>query len=140
MSGNEAITFLSTGAQQDALNTNKSTNNTPSPNGMSHALDTTPSRFLRCSFVMTTRTNTYRSTGDDSRDFEENTPLLTAAQEGHYDTAKTLLDQGAHPDSQNVYGYTPLLSAVSRGHLQLAKLLVERGANVHLTTLEVWNY
>jgi ankyrin repeat protein len=75
--------------------------------------------------------------GVDTRDFEENTPLIIAAGEGQYDTVKHLLEQGAHPDSQNIYGYTALLSALARGHLQVALLLLQYGANVHLCSLEV---
>lgn len=76
------------------------------------------------------------SYGVDTRDFEQNTPLITAANDGNLDTVKQLLDQGAYPDSQNIHGRTPLLAALTHGHLQIAALLVERGANVHYTTLE----
>eukprot|EP00026_Physarum_polycephalum_P011812 Phypoly_transcript_12056.p1 GENE.Phypoly_transcript_12056~~Phypoly_transcript_12056.p1 ORF type:complete len:274 (+),score=42.89 Phypoly_transcript_12056:197-1018(+) len=76
------------------------------------------------------------STTNDTRDFEENTPLISAASNGQIETVKQLLDNGAHPDSQNVYGYTPLLAAISRGHLSVASALIQRGANVHLSSVE----
>lgn len=77
--------------------------------------------------------------GVDTRDLEENTPLITAADAGQVETVSQLLDNGANVNSQNVYGYTPLLSALSRGHLQVATTLVQRGANVHLTSVEVYS-
>jgi ankyrin repeat protein len=73
----------------------------------------------------------------DTRDFEENTPLINAASAGQIETVKQLLANGAHPDSQNIYGYTPLLSALSRGHLTVAYALIQRGANVHLSSVDV---
>jgi len=83
-----------------------------------------------------TPTSSSTSYGVDTRDFEQNTPLITAANDGNLEKVKELLGQGAHPDSQNIHGHTPLLSALTRGNLQIAALLITRGANVHLTTLE----
>ncbi|RCG29797.1 ankyrin repeat domain-containing protein [Sphaerisporangium album] len=58
-------------------------------------------------------------------------PLHMAAQEGHVDAARALLDNDAEVDAENRHGNTPLSVAVfnSRGRGDLMALLRERGAD-----------
>jgi ankyrin repeat protein len=62
--------------------------------------------------------------------------LALAAQHGHVDVARLLLDAGEDPDRYNPDGYhahsTPLHQAVSSNHADVVKLLVERGARVDI--------
>ena len=56
--------------------------------------------------------------------------LNVAAQEGHADICKFLLESRADVDRVNNNGLTPLLFSVQRGHAAFCRLLVELGAEV----------
>ena len=56
--------------------------------------------------------------------------LRFAAQYGHYDITKYLLDKGANPNLRAKDQIDPLLSAVDYGHVEIVELLIGRGANV----------
>lgn len=62
--------------------------------------------------------------------------LTLAAQLGHADTVRLLLDAGEDPNRYNPDGYhshsTPLHQAVSSGHLQVVRLLVDHGARLDI--------
>lgn len=62
--------------------------------------------------------------------------LRFAAQYGHYDITKYLLDNGANPNLRAKDQIDPLLSAVDYGHVEIVELLVGRGANVLTKTKE----
>ena len=62
---------------------------------------------------------------------ENNTPLVIAVKEGHYDAVKYLLEQKAGTEEGGQYGWTPLMWAALNGKLEIAKLLVQFGANVN---------
>ena len=57
-------------------------------------------------------------------------PLLLAAQEGHEDVVKFLLDHGAK--TEVCVEDTPLLVAVIKGHYNITKMLLEHGANPNI--------
>jgi ankyrin repeat protein len=61
------------------------------------------------------------------------TPLSFAAEYGHGNTSKMLLNYGADPGSQcsryHYQGWTPLLFAVRHGHQNVVSLLLENGAD-----------
>lgn len=62
--------------------------------------------------------------------------LSLAAQLGHADVVRLLLDAGEDPNRYNLEGYhahsTPLHQAVWGDHLEVVRLLVERGARLDL--------
>ncbi|CAK9253192.1 unnamed protein product, partial [Sphagnum jensenii] len=57
------------------------------------------------------------------------TPLHRAAEKGHLDVVKYLVEKGADVKAANKYGYTPLHWAASSGKLDIVKYLVEKGAD-----------
>ena len=57
------------------------------------------------------------------------TPLFIAAQNGHEDVVRLLLDSGASVDKPDQLGRTPLLMAVINQHVGVAEMLLKKGAN-----------
>eukprot|EP00118_Oscarella_pearsei_P003104 m.12968 g.12968 ORF g.12968 m.12968 type:complete len:2147 (+) comp24414_c0_seq2:49-6489(+) len=58
------------------------------------------------------------------------TPIMEAAQEGHYDLVKMLLERGAKADAVANNGDTALIFCCSNGHTEVAELLLDAGANL----------
>jgi hypothetical protein len=59
----------------------------------------------------------------------DRTPLSFAADRGHVEVAKLLLERGANPKSADTfYGMTPLTAAASKGHTEIVRLLMAKGA------------
>ena len=58
-------------------------------------------------------------------------PLQVASWNGQVDSARILLDSGAHVYARNSFESTSLHSASWKGHLKLAQLLIERGADMN---------
>ena len=77
-----------------------------------------------------------------SKPEERHLALAIAAQFGHVETARALLDAGEDPDRFNPPGAhrhsTPLHQAAWAGHQELVRLLVERGARLDIKDLN-WN-
>ena len=59
------------------------------------------------------------------------TPLHTAALEGHSDVVKLLVAAGADVKAKNDNGDTPLHTAAAYGHANIAKLLIDASADVN---------
>lgn len=71
----------------------------------------------------------------NARDRWGNTPLYLAVRNGHTETTKLLLDNGAEVNARQcprcTMGYTPLHLAARDGHILIAELLLDSGANVN---------
>ena len=67
----------------------------------------------------------------DTRDKSGFTPLLAAAQGGHTEVCKLLLETGkANVKETTPKGNTPLLLAARRGHTEVCELLLENGSDL----------
>ncbi|HUA20534.1 MAG TPA: ankyrin repeat domain-containing protein [Bryobacteraceae bacterium] len=60
------------------------------------------------------------------------TPLLYAARQNDFDSARILLDAHADVNDTSADGSSPLLVAILNGHDALAKFLLDQGANPNL--------
>jgi ankyrin repeat protein len=58
--------------------------------------------------------------------------LLYAAREGHFDTARALVEGGANVNIASGDKMTPMVMAIANGHYDLAKLLLDHGADPNL--------
>ena len=56
------------------------------------------------------------------------TPLIIAAQKGHIDAVRTLIEHGADVNTNDWLGGTPLSCASMAGHTEIVKLLLLKGA------------
>ena len=65
----------------------------------------------------------------DLADRFTNTALHWAAEGGHPEVARCLLEVGAELDKENGHGFTPLHLAAARGHVQVAGCLLQAGAD-----------
>jgi ankyrin repeat protein len=63
-------------------------------------------------------------------------PLLYAAREGRFDSAKLLIAAKADVNQTEANGVTPLLMAISNDHIDLARYLLDHGAGVN--TADWW--
>ena len=72
----------------------------------------------------------------DANDVDRHRALALAAQLGHADVVRVLLDAGGDPNRFNPPGThshsSPIHQAIAAGHLDVVKLLVERGARLDL--------
>jgi ankyrin repeat protein len=59
------------------------------------------------------------------------TPFVAALGAGHFLTAKSLYDNGAHPNVKGYYGNTPLHSAADYGYSGMVQVLLKYKADVH---------
>jgi hypothetical protein len=66
-----------------------------------------------------------------ARDDKGRTALVLAAQQGHCELVKLLLDLGAHIHGRDDTGTTALIWAADAGHCEVVQLLLGRGAYVH---------
>lgn len=57
------------------------------------------------------------------------TPLLSAAENGHYRLVDLLVDFGAYIEAEDRNGKTPLMAAAIKQHYRVVKRLLDRGAN-----------
>ncbi len=57
------------------------------------------------------------------------TPLIRAAHNGHYQTVKFLVEQGADVNALDMGESTALHWAAMRGHVEIVKYLLEAGSD-----------
>lgn len=62
------------------------------------------------------------------------TALYGAAEQGHMDIVRLLLDNGADIHVQDKFDETPLHSAAEQGHTDIVRLLLDNGADIHAQT------
>jgi ankyrin repeat protein len=90
-----------------------------------------------CDFLLSLNTSLRRPRAPiEAESNAEERPLHLAAQGGHADTVRCLLEHGAHPSKGNYLGETPLHLAVRSGdggrHLATIRLLCERAWKLDL--------
>jgi sRNA-binding regulator protein Hfq len=57
--------------------------------------------------------------------------LIQAAEKGHLEEVKRILDEGADGNTKDDDGQTALMKAAKEGHVEIVKLLLNKGANVN---------
>jgi len=67
-------------------------------------------------------------------DADGKTALMHAAQFGHLETCKLLLELGAHVDTRTNWGSTALMWAAEYGNIKICKVLIKAGAHVNAQT------
>jgi ankyrin repeat protein len=65
-------------------------------------------------------------------------PLVAALAAGHFQTAKFLFDNGAHPNVRGIHNMTPLLSAAFNGDLEMVQVLLKYKADINATFGNYW--
>ncbi|MCL7032641.1 hypothetical protein MKW94_027747, partial [Papaver nudicaule] len=70
----------------------------------------------------------------DPKDGRGITPLYHAIFEGHLDTVRYLLENGAYADASSDANYTPLRCAAESGDIKIITLLLSRGARVDVAS------
>ncbi|HEY4271806.1 MAG TPA: ankyrin repeat domain-containing protein [Candidatus Udaeobacter sp.] len=70
----------------------------------------------------------------NGRDAQGRTPLLIAASQEDWKTARRLLDAGAATDFADKNGFTPLMAAAMHGDSEMFGLLLARSTNLHPET------
>ena len=63
-------------------------------------------------------------------DVEGVTPLIAAAEGGHFEVVRLLVDAGADLNRSDSSGFTPVMGAARAGHPGIVKFLLDRGADL----------
>ena len=64
--------------------------------------------------------------------FTRDTLLIEAADNGHVDMVKLLIENGADVNLKGEAWYGPLHAAAANGHIEVVKILLENGADVNI--------
>ena len=64
--------------------------------------------------------------------FTRDTLLIEAADNGHMDVVKLLIENGADVNLKGEAWYGPLHAAAAKGHIEVVKILLENGADVNI--------
>jgi len=67
------------------------------------------------------------------------TPLLAAAEAGHLQVVRLLVDVGADVNRADATGFTPLMGAVYAGHRKMVAFLLQRGACPDAVDVRGWS-
>ena len=70
----------------------------------------------------------------DEMDKENNTALMYACHNNHFEIAAILIANGANTNHVNKHRFTPLIVAAWKGHVELVTLLLMHNANVNAVT------
>jgi ankyrin repeat protein len=66
------------------------------------------------------------------------TCLMIAANSGHLDICRLLIDKGAQVKAKDSNGWTPLHCAARLGHVEIVRLLCDHGADVEAHDISGW--
>jgi ankyrin repeat protein len=66
----------------------------------------------------------------DHKDNRSWDALMYAAQNGHLEVVRVLLDRGCNVNHAALTGFTALMTAAKSDHLSVAQMLIENGAVV----------
>jgi ankyrin repeat protein len=64
--------------------------------------------------------------------FTRDTLLIEAADNGHLDVVKLLIENGADVNLKGEAWYGPLHAAAAKGHIEVVKILLENGADINI--------
>lgn len=67
------------------------------------------------------------------------TPLHIACEEGRYDAARQLIDQGADIEARDDIGWKPIHLASRYGHEMIVDILLRNGARINTQTVDLDN-
>lgn len=104
----------------------------------SFSLDGFQALGLACFFnkeqVVEVLLNAGARVNDASRNFQQVTPLHSAAAADNSRLCRLLIDHGANVNARQQGGFTPLHSAAQNGNLKMMQLFLSRGAEVNART------
>ncbi|WP_198295174.1 ankyrin repeat domain-containing protein [Brachyspira murdochii] len=69
---------------------------------------------------------------DNITHYTNTTPLMIASSYGHYDIAKSLIDNGALVNLRASDGFNALMEAVRTDNIEIAKLLIENNSDINI--------
>ncbi len=72
----------------------------------------------------------------DVRGYAQVTALINAAQNGHSDIVRQLLEAGADINATNDFGVTALIWAATKGHSDIVRQLLEAGADINAKDID----
>ena len=80
--------------------------------------------------IMSSKENDVKRHGNAGA-VQNTTSLILAAESGHCEMGRLLIESGADVNAARSDGYTALMCAAQNGHTDCAKLLIEAGATVN---------
>ncbi|GMU52170.1 MAG: hypothetical protein AMXMBFR33_13160 [Candidatus Xenobia bacterium] len=95
------------------------------------ALASPAERFLEAAEAGDLQTMSRIHVRVDCRDDEGETALMEAAEEGHLEVVRWLLEQGARPNLHDDEGETALIEAAEEGRRDVVALLLDWGAFIN---------